>query len=100
MQGDLVETVTVTFGTDGTRVELAAPFVGLGAGLFGLLHLDVFDKSFVTGRVAQTGVVADFQPGVASVQDIVEGLLRQVAHGRLERGAVQFAHGIDLPEYH
>ena len=47
MQRDLIETLSTTFRTYRTGIELLAPFLGLTSEVIALLGLDVFHQSFV-----------------------------------------------------
>ena len=47
MQRDLIETLSTTFRTYRTGIELLAPFLGLASEVIALLGLDVFHQSFV-----------------------------------------------------
>ena len=88
MQGLFVEAVAVALGAHEPRVEFTAPFLGFGAGILTLLHLDVFHKSLVGEKIVGNLLCLRLylQPLGRAVEYIGDGLLGEVFH-RCAQGA-------------
>ena len=97
----LVETLTFTFRTYRHRVEFAAPSVGLAAGIFIILHLDIFHQAVIALRIVREAhrLIFDVQWIVCAIQDVVDAIIGEVCYRVFKSMLIVPADGIELLEY-
>ena len=101
MQRLAVEFRSAALGAYRTRQELFGPVLSAGSGGIVLQHLDVLDHT-VKGEEIVAGAErlgAQVQALVGAVENVVKGLLRQLAQRCVQCTAVFLANSGYLPEY-